>query len=225
VNPAYDKYQDQHVRDNLVMAVSVATAYLQNYTGDFHVLIELRDRITRGHDLTVVQVRTVLNCMRNDPRIGDLPIPLTPYDARSYALSRQSDNVIDFTSRRPRRSAQPQRPFSIRLPTSWNRTHGITHHIRSARIHVLDTEKSFIEYWTASDQFRVRMRWVCSADMPQIRVKDENGYTQLSHEYDIELLTADEASDMIATLADAGWAYCKQCLRTMEYRAEKEMAQ
>lgn len=216
MDPAYDRYQDQHVRDNIVMATAVAHAYLRSYTGDFHVVIELRDRVNLGHDLTVVQVRTVLNCMRSDPRITELPVPLTPYVSTN---PHATDNVIDFTTRRrPRQPAKPQRPYSIRLPTTWNRTHGITHHIRSARVHILDVDKSFIEYWTEKNEFRARIRWVCSADMPRVRVRDSNGYRQMSHEYDIELLTADDASNMIATLADDGWAYCKQCVATMSYR-------
>ncbi len=81
------KYTDRDVRENPTF-VDMVEEYLDRYTGDFEFLIDNKMRVARGMDLTTPQVRGVLNCMRHDPRITNLPEPL-PYE----------DNVVEMVHR------------------------------------------------------------------------------------------------------------------------------
>lgn len=69
------KFTDRDIRDGGPILHQQAVAYLQNYTGEFDLLIDCKMRVSQGMELTVGMVRGVLNCMRNDPRVKNLPKP------------------------------------------------------------------------------------------------------------------------------------------------------
>lgn len=71
------KYTDRDVRENNCL-VEMAYEYVENYTGDFEYLIDMKMRLAQGYDLTTPMVRGILNCMRHDPRVSGLPAPLPP---------------------------------------------------------------------------------------------------------------------------------------------------
>lgn len=66
------KYNDRDVRDNPDLRL-VAIDYLEQYTGEFDYLIEMKQRLALDMELTDPMVRGVLNCMRHDPRIDGMP--------------------------------------------------------------------------------------------------------------------------------------------------------
>lgn len=69
------KYTDADVRadDELV---ELAHEYVEAYFGDFEPLVHARLALEYGRTLTTVEVRKVLNCMRNDWKYADkMPAP------------------------------------------------------------------------------------------------------------------------------------------------------
>lgn len=68
------KYTDRDVREDRSLIEHVE-AYLDGYSGEFEYLIDMKMRHASGLPLTVGMVRGVLNCMRHDPRVRDLPAP------------------------------------------------------------------------------------------------------------------------------------------------------
>lgn len=74
------KYTDRDVRENEEL-FERAIEYVQEYTGEFEYLIDMKMRVASGVDLTTPMIRGILNCMRHDPRVLDLPVPLPPQEA------------------------------------------------------------------------------------------------------------------------------------------------
>lgn len=88
-------YTDRDVRSDLAKFRSIATKYVQGYTGAFEPLVDAQDAVKEGLELTLPMVRKVLNCMRHDFAVAaSLPrvVPMT-----------KKSNVVDiFTSSRSR---------------------------------------------------------------------------------------------------------------------------
>jgi hypothetical protein len=75
------KYTDRDVRENQNFYQTVID-YLDTYEGEFDFLVDCKMRVAMDRDLTVGMVRGVLNCMRHDPRVTDLPEPLPPQEGK-----------------------------------------------------------------------------------------------------------------------------------------------
>jgi hypothetical protein len=71
------KYTDRDVRENPDFYVTVID-YLEHYEGEFDFLVDCKMRVAMDRELTVGMVRGILNCMRHDPRVTNLPEPLPP---------------------------------------------------------------------------------------------------------------------------------------------------
>jgi hypothetical protein len=69
------KYTDRDVRENPDF-YGAAVNYLVEYEGEFQFLIDCKMRVASGIDLTTGMVRGILNCMRVDPRVKNLPAPI-----------------------------------------------------------------------------------------------------------------------------------------------------
>lgn len=191
MNPATNRYEDRHVREDASLA-DVAEAYVQAYAGDFIFLRDCRDRLAAGMTLTVAQVRSVLNCMRSDPRAGVLPVPDRPAD------------VISIADRRRRRPTARPRPRYVDLPVRWRLTHGASTHRAARTVHAV-ARTSGIRYYpqvtqdSFEDRFQCRVRWVCTP-------------SHLLRQY--ELLGPDDA-ERLATLP--GWQHCRRCAARPEH--------
>jgi len=74
-NAPETKYTDRDVRENDSLT-DAAFNYLEQYGGEFQFLIDCKMRVAQGVDLTTGMIRGVLNCMRVDPRVTNLPDPL-----------------------------------------------------------------------------------------------------------------------------------------------------
>ena len=82
------KYTDRDVRENPDFYLTVLT-YLAEYEGEFDFLVDCKMRVAMDRDLTVGMVRGILNCMRHDPRVTDLPEPLQPHEAKVIQMPRK----------------------------------------------------------------------------------------------------------------------------------------
>jgi len=110
------KYTDRDVRENPTF-VDLVEAYLHRYEGDFEFLIDNKMRLAQNITLTTGQVRGVLNCMRHDPRVRNLPEPL-PYE----------DNVIDLQPRKRQRQKYGMEDcdkLEPHYPHNWGNDEGI----------------------------------------------------------------------------------------------------
>jgi hypothetical protein len=84
------KYTDRDVRENPDMQLAVIQ-YLEQYEGEFEFLIDMKMRIASDYDLTVGMVRGVLNCMRHDPRVTNLPEPMPEYEGKVLQMPKRSE--------------------------------------------------------------------------------------------------------------------------------------
>lgn len=121
------KYTDRDVRENPDFYLT-AVHYLSEYQGDFQFLIDCKMRVEHGSDLSVGMVRGVLNCMRVDPRVQNLPEPLPPeeFDADVIPMRdsyrkpirrpgwQQKNEVIEVKPREVRNGGN----YSYRLPVT-----------------------------------------------------------------------------------------------------------
>lgn len=99
LTPDDRKFTDRDVRDDDGL-VRIAYDYLQDYTGEFAFLVDMKMRALEFGDLSVGMVRGVLNCMRHDPRVTGLPRPGTPM--KDYS-SNEEGKVIQM---RPKRTSE-----------------------------------------------------------------------------------------------------------------------
>lgn len=87
---ALRKYTDRDVRENPDMRLAV-TQYLEEYEGEFEFLIDMKMRLASNYDMTVGMVRGVLNCMRHDPRVTNLPEPMPEYEGKVLQMPTKSN--------------------------------------------------------------------------------------------------------------------------------------
>jgi len=72
------KYTDRDVREGGEQLYQRVEDYLTYYEGEFAFLIDCKMRLAQGQGLHIGMVRGVLNCMRVDPRVRNLPDPMGP---------------------------------------------------------------------------------------------------------------------------------------------------
>jgi len=212
MDPRTDRYTDAHVRGDPRLG-HVAETYVRDYVGDFDAVTMCRDRILAGEQLTVSQIRTMLNIMRADPRVIDLPVP-DDYDVVGVRRVGFGDRDTDAAYRRQLR----RRPPFIDLPVRWHVTHGISLHKAAVVVHRFDARASFIRYFPQAtqhvftDRFTPHLRWYCAASVPQVP------WRRRSRHPGIRLLTEHEAEVLVANELRRP---CLTCDRTYRERGER----
>lgn len=102
------KYTDRDVRENPEFYGMVVN-YLTAYEGEFPFLIDCKMRLAQDYDLSTGMVRGVLNCMRVDPRVGNMPEPMIfdadiipmperPYSGRPFRPAKVDCDRTDYHS-------------------------------------------------------------------------------------------------------------------------------
>lgn len=177
------KYTDADVRRNRDALTALAVRYLQQYVGDFTPLLEAKQKVNSYSDLPVPMVRLVLNCMRVDPTVQNLPTPVSvTFDA----------TIKDLKKIVPRRTIH--RPAYIRLTTKFKRPFGIHLGMKANRIHRVWETESHIRYYPAVGEYNCRLRWHCK---PSWQIKEAN----------VKLIGRHEANHLI----QYGFAPCGTC--------------
>lgn len=192
------RYTDAQVLVDLERVQALAIAYVNTYTGDFPTLIAMRDRLIRGEKLTVTHVRTVLNCMRADPNISQLPKIDTNVDL----------NVETITVSKRERSTYTrvkQRPPFIVLPVAWRHTYVMSTHKTAQVIHILNVKTSTITYYPHASgafhtKFKAHLHYLCSTFVGDYR----NGYSNIA------FLSIERAYELI-DVGERRW--CATCPR------------
>lgn len=172
MDPNIDKYTDQDVIADYDRLHHLVIAYLRQYAGTFEVLTTLRDRALGGAQLPVPHVRLVLNCMRADVHVVNMPapqrsaldatdvireVPHTPFQLMPPSASRRTTHRVTY------------RPARIELPAKWHYRHGMSTRERAQVIHVLNVKRSTITYFPLRTEqpydrrFKVDIKWLCGA--------------------------------------------------------------
>jgi len=195
-----EKFTDGLVAGYMDELGPIAEKYVRAYEGDSEFLVDLQDRLEGRADwygpvdwsgnrplLTIAQVRGILNWMRRDSSVSNLP------DPEKMPLRR--------VSKVKKRSPYTERPPWIVLPTTWHYNFGITNARNSSAIHRLDHRRSTIKWYPHILEFQVQLSWRCGADVRGWKEGYPN--VELLHEADarkLEVLTP-------------GWHLCKSCQR------------
>jgi len=204
---------ESHVRGDPSLR-DVAEDYVQRYVGEFDFVLDCRERLRSGRSLTTSQIRALLNCMRADPNVLQLPVP---------APNRTSDDesvaqVIRLPVSYQRETSSPNRQRYVDLRTRWHREFGISQHKAARVVHRID-QRSIIRYYGRATQlsyderFDVMLRWWCGSSVPRV----PNARRQLN----VELLDAIDADALVS--GNSCWSYCKGCTRLWEYRTSSEV--
>lgn len=97
------KYTDRDVRSDLPAVERIVSDYLESYEGEFEFLVDCKQRLAIGVELTVGMMKGVLNCIRVDARYrGELPAFDHTYDAEVIPMPR------DKSGRHPDRRKMPR---------------------------------------------------------------------------------------------------------------------
>lgn len=196
-------YTDLDIRADSDLYEGLALEYLRNYTGTFHLLVAYQHRLQMGVGLTTPMVRATLNCMRHDAQVTNLPVPrmhLLALEAQERNANRYAKwkrptlfLVSDRDDEAKEYSTTKQR--YIELPTTWNKTFGISTFISAKRIHRVDPESHF-EYDTQTKETICKLWWCCKTPWGMGKVP-------------IELLFDIEAAAILGSWK--GWDLCKSC--------------
>lgn len=167
------KYTDEQVAEDLDLYCSLATEYVCNYKGAFHLLVAYRERVLAGHGLTVTMVRATLNCMRHDARVVNLPPPkfqvndygrtVTPItSARSFKdvlkpRGRRVQWIDDEESYEP-----PPPPRYTDIPLKLKHEYGISTWPSSYVFHLIDPESHAV-YDREEDKISPKIWWRCKS--------------------------------------------------------------
>lgn len=184
------KFTDENVRRDPHGLTTAAENYLEQYYGEFPLLVQYKQLLKAGRTLTVPMVRATLNFMRFDP-VASATLP-------------SSQNVIpvDFVDR-VKRNQEPVRPVAIEvIAKCWNFPYGISTHKTATAVHLISYDSGWRVY-TESQRWVPRVRWFCKRwhDMSRREDKGPN----------IELMDKHEALFLVTCVP--GWKWCGSCER------------
>lgn len=171
------RYTDEQVAEDLNLYCALATEYVQNYTGTFHLLVAYRDRVGAGHGLTVPMVRATLNCMLHDAEVVNLPPP--KYQARDYGSVTpitKARSFKDYTAPRKRRVqwlddedeeeyTPPPPPKPLRyldVPLKLKHEYGMSTWPSSYVFHLVDPESHGV-YDREENKITPKIWWRCKS--------------------------------------------------------------
>lgn len=150
------KFAPQHVNPELA---ALAVRYVQQYAGDFHYLVDMRNRVARMGEksLSRYMVKGVLNCMLHDPNVDNLPHPgslvfdaeeeieevrvtrrrrYRVYDAREDANADWELAMDEAGFEEEEVGPSPYRRIEMR--SRWKFDYGISDHAKACRVHIID---------------------------------------------------------------------------------------
>lgn len=187
MDPKIDRYTDAHVRGDDTLR-RAAQDYVLSYSGDFVLIKYCRDRLNDGWALTTPQVRAILNAMRADPAVRNLPVPvLDDYEERRWG-SGLGESAVRY------RKKLVQRPAYIDLPTKLHYDYVMSLHKTAVVVHRVSHNGSFIRYYPHMtqkrfhDRFRLHLRLVCSTNLP--RRSSSHPGVQMLTTHEVEVLVA-----------------------------------
>lgn len=96
------KYTDRDVRENDGLEERVYQ-YLEGYCGEFQFLVDAKMRLEYDGELPTPIIRGVLNCMRVDVRVTDLPKPLPYQPAEVIPMERTESHARRIRRERNKR--------------------------------------------------------------------------------------------------------------------------
>lgn len=195
-------FTDAMVRRDLLTLTLQATEYLMKYTGDFHVLVEAQRILRDGEELTVGQLRAVLNTMRTDTSLRWAYVP--PDGGVIIDFPASKNPFAPSLGRRGRREGKRDPiwrnhlNFKIKLPYAMSRA------ARSEVIHMVSPSRTECLYYPIGShhqgqkvwgqpQWEFRVKMECSSDLVQKHL----------------LLLSDAEAEILVDMGVMRW--CKWC--------------
>jgi hypothetical protein len=129
------KYTERDVRDNPELE-ELAVEYVEQYSGEFEFLIDMKMRLAQRYALTTPMVKGILNCMRHDPRVSGLPAPLPPEEC----------SVLEL--RQPRHRRRPKWNWSVDYPEQCSKR-------ESHDGHVWTNKQTELQEWCEGIEYRI----------------------------------------------------------------------
>lgn len=195
--PRQRRYRSENVVDNWDEAHKLAVEYLRAYSGNWGVLVGIRDMLDDDGSLTVDLVRITLNSMLGDPQVKNMPeFPRKVFDAGAGGKPALNSSSIFDNEQVPSIPVEP--PLRITVKGHWNRYLGVAVAKHATSIHLIDRTKTpFL--WELNRKTGVRtpvlhLYWSCSP------------YTR--KERNTKLITNDDA---VQLLVNGGWNMCAGC--------------
>lgn len=166
------KYTDTDVRKDPTLA-PIALRYLSEYNGDFEPLVSARALMMAGGRLRNVMIRTVLNCMRHDPSVVNLPVPVwKTFDAsrpRRDPVPPATDPDEDWSGLDEEEEfvPPPSTYKPVQLPLKWKVQFGVSNSVQAKLIHILDQDRSSLTWYPLgttgwpNKEYIWRVLWAC----------------------------------------------------------------
>lgn len=163
----------------------LALQYLEEYTGNFHVVLRAQDLVSQGQTLRTAQVRSILNCMLADTAVGFMPIPeyhqfqpdllLTPKDGYMFATRRNNGRVLVEEVPIP---PEKHRPWRIDLKSKIKFDFGFSGMRLSRLVHAVDHRKfnqqwqgTPVTYYTHDGSYKFKVYWACGTNLAPDRLR------------------------------------------------------
>lgn len=166
-----NKYTDEDVKRDPGLGV-IARHYLLDYHGSFSFLVEAKRNL---QNLNVATIRGVLNCMRSDSNVINLPEP----KGKTFDASLLKDDEVieqEEMQRIEEENLLVRLGTPVSLNVKWKRPYGVMNHIQASVIHTLDPTRSGLMYLpgatldlgvTVEPDYKWGITWFCK---PSYRV-------------------------------------------------------
>lgn len=145
---AVRKFTIRDVRDGGYELREQAIRYAWNYTGDFEPIVDFQRMLNAGRmrELNEFHIKIILNTMLQDPRAPNIP-------ATRAVPERPRLRVVERT----------RYPFNV--VKRWNRDYLISTWRPTLTCHLLDKEKSEIEWVPSQQKYWCKARAICPINL------------------------------------------------------------
>jgi hypothetical protein len=139
------RWTDTDVREGGDELKDLATGWLHNYQGDFEPLLRIKEYYTSHQNITVVQARTVLNCMRGDTEGFTLLKLYGDFNPEKQAKRerRRPDHL--------RVVPEPSRKYPYELKHTWKKRYLISASKNAKVGHIIRPKHSTFKYYPSQE--------------------------------------------------------------------------
>lgn len=209
-----ETYYDDDVRRHEFEYRELAHRYLADYSGNFPPLLARQQMIMSAVPLGIKDIRLVLNCMLVDMRVKNMPMPdRSAFDAGGevgYNLSEDSDAVYYDSFGGPEKRTKHRRP-QIVMKSKVNYDFGISNHVTSHVVHLVDHNKYPVTWYPYISEIRVGTKWICQSE-----VRNESNCLLIS------LSRVSRLLDTVNANGKNTWKMCNTCWRIHQERGSNE---
>lgn len=135
------KWTDADVREGGEELRDVALHWLDcYYCGEFEPLVKIRQHLAAGKTITVVMIRTILNCMRGDSHGADMLEAYSKVETNGIP-SRRRDHLRVVPD-----PPVPARKAMVQLKHHWNKRYLVGATKQAKNAHIIRGSKSYFQW-------------------------------------------------------------------------------